>query len=385
MSPQLEVADIFRIHGAAYLAQHGNRVPMSHRRAMRAIQTCRTSALGGHVDRCERCGAHRISYNSCRNRHCPKCQFLKTERWVEARKGSLLPISYYHVVFTVPKQLRAIALRNQRLIYGILFEAASGTLFDLSRDPKYLGADIGFTMVLHTWSQTLAYHPHLHCIVTGGGLTTDGRWQPARDNFFLPVKVISRLFRGKFLDKLRRLLRSRKLAFDARLLDDLYRKEWTVYCRPPFHSAEHVVAYLGRYTHRIAISNQRLIAHDATQVRFRYRASHQTNRHATMRLDVYEFIRRFLLHVLPDGFVKIRHYGILSNRSGRKLHQCRALLLTIWTSSTSQTEVSWQDLLLRVAGIDVRVCSSCGGPMIRVEDFPPQRSPPQVPGTTAAA
>ena len=307
MSPQLEVADIFRMHGAAYLAQHGNRVPMSHRRAMRAIQTCRTSALGGHVDRCERCGAHRISYNSCRNRHCPKCQFLKAERWVEARKGSLLPISYYHVVFTVPQELRAIALRNQRLIYGILFEAASGTLFELSRDPKYLGADIGFTMVLHTWSQTLAYHPHLHCIVTGGGLTTDGRWQPARDNFFLPVKAISRLFRGKFLDKLRRLLRSRKLAFDARILDDLYRKEWTAYCKPPFHSAEHVVAYLGRYTHRIAISNHRLIAHDGTHIRFGYRASHLTNRHATMRLDVHEFTRRFLLHVLPDGFVKIRH------------------------------------------------------------------------------
>ena len=307
MTPQLEVADIFRRHGTAYLAQYGHRVPMSHRRAIRAIQTCRTSALGGHVHRCEHCGAERISYNSCRNRHCPKCQFLKTERWIEARKDNLLPIAYYHVVFTVPQELRVITLRNQRLIYGILFDAASQTLLELGRDPKYLNADIGFTAVLHTWSQTLAYHPHLHCIVTGGGLTKDGHWHAARSKFFLPVKVISRLFRGKFLDKLREALRSGKLVFNAGLLDDLHNKEWTVYCKPPFHSAEHVVAYLGRYTHRIAISNHRLIAHDGKQVQFRYRASQEGNRCRTMTLDVYEFMRRFLLHVLPDGFVKIRH------------------------------------------------------------------------------
>jgi hypothetical protein len=337
------------------------------------------------VDRCERCGAQRISYNSCRNRHCPKCQFLRAERWVEARKDNLLPIPYFHVVFTVPQQLRAIALRNQRLIYGILFEAASQTLLQLSRDPKHLGADVGFTAVLHTWSQTLAYHPHLHCIVTGGGLTTQGRWCAARRGFFLPVKVMSRLFRGKFLDKLRGLLRTRKLAFDAQILDDLYGKEWTVYCKPPFHSAEHVVAYLGRYTHRIAISNHRLIAHDGQHVEFRYRASQEGNRCRTMRLDVHEFMRRFLLHVLPDGFVKVRHYGILSNRSGRKLDQCRDLLLAVWTSSTPETKTSWQDLLLHLAGVDVRVCSSCGGSMTLAEILPPQRSPPQLSRNAAAA
>ena len=385
MSPPLEVADIFQNHGAAYLTHYGKRVPMSHRRAMRAIQICRTAELGGHLDRCEQCGVQRISYNSCRNRHCPKCQFLKAERWVEARKECLLPISYSHVVFTIPQELRAIVLGNQRLLYDVLFEAASATLRQLSRDPKHLGAEIGFTMVLHTWSQTLAYHPHVHCIVTGGGLTTDGRWKATRDNFFLPVKVMSRLFRGKFLDKLRHLLRSRKLAFDTRLLDDLYRKEWIVYCKPPFHNAEHVVAYLGRYTHRIAISNHRLIAHDDTHVRFRYRASRHNNHSATMSLDVLEFMRRFLLHVLPDGFVKIRHYGILSNRSGKKLRQCRALLLTIWTASTPETETSWQDLLLRVAGVDVRVCGNCGGPMMLIEGPPPQRPPPEVPRTAAAA
>ena len=243
MKPRLEVADIFRAHGTDYRNRFKNQMPLQHKRAMRAIEICRTAAMGGHIDRCEACGEQRISYNSCRNRHCPKCQCLKTERWIEARKDDLLPIPYFHVVFTLPEELRTVPLANQRVIYDLLFKAASETLIELGRDPKFLGANIGLIAVLHTWSQTLIHHPHVHCIVTGGGLAKDGIWKASRAGFFLPVKVVSRLYRGKLLAKLKAANRSRSLRKfpDTRQIDRLYAKEWSVYCKRPFAEPEHVV------------------------------------------------------------------------------------------------------------------------------------------------
>ena len=388
MKAGLDVADIFRAYGEVYQARYGDHMPLRQKRAMRAIQLCRTAALGGHIDKCEDCGAERNSYNSCRNRHCPKCQFLTTERWIEARREDLLPIPYFHVVFTLPEQLRSIALRNQRVVYGLLFKAASQTLLELARDPKYLGAEIGFTAVLHTWSQTLIDHPHLHCIVTGGGLSLDGQqWKSARTQFFLPVKVLSRVFRGKFLHYLKHSYAQGRLRFPGqiepledqllRLIRLLYETDWRVYCKPPFADAEDVVAYVGRYTHRIAISNQRLVSLQNDQVCFRYQDREHGNCTKTMVLDTFEFIRRFLLHVLPGGFVKIRHYGLLSNRTRhKKIACCRRLLGDMSSAGSERTKASWQELLFRLTGVDVQVCLSCGGRMSPVETIAPQRAPP---------
>ena len=266
-SGSVEVADIFRQHGPDYRRIHP--LPVTHLRAMHAIEICRTSELGGHVDTCDTCGATRISYNSCRNRHCPKCQFLRKEQWLEARNNDLLPIPYFHVVFTIPDDLNPLVLRNPSVMYNILFQAVSETLVELSRDPKHLGAKIGFIGILHTWGQNLMDHPHIHCVVTGGGLSSDGRkWVSCRKKFFLPVKVMSRLFRGKFLDYLRQSYDSHELTGISQLQDqetfkkflkDMYSREWVVYCKPPFNGAEGVLRYLGRYTHRIAIGNHRII------------------------------------------------------------------------------------------------------------------------------
>jgi hypothetical protein len=379
MRTELEVADIFRTHGGTYREQFGSRMPLQHKKAMRSIEICRTSELGGHIDRCDTCEAERISYNSCRSRHCPKCQFLKTERWIEDRKADLLPIPYFHVVFTLPQELRSLALANQRVIYDLLFKAASETLIELAADDKYLGAKIGLVAVLHTWSQTLVHHPHVHCIVTGGGLAKDGGWRASRADYLLPVKVLSRLYRGKMLDKLKTAERTGALqgGLDRSTERDLYAKEWTVYCKRPFASADHVVAYLGRYTHRIAISNHRLIDLDGDSVRFRYRDSAHGNQRKIMKLDGLEFIRRFLLHVLPHGFVKIRHYGLLGNRCRRAdIRVCRQRLLGIWEQSRQKEVKSWEEVLLQVAGIDTRKCPHCGGNMGRVEGLAPERVPP---------
>jgi len=379
MRPAIEVADIFRKHGAEYRARFGHRMPLQHKKAMRAIEVCRTAALGGHVDRCEDCGEQQISYNSCRNRHCPKCQFLKTERWIEARIEDLLPIPYFHIVFTLPEELRSVARSHQRVVYDLLFQAASQTLIELSADPKHLGAKIGLIAVLHTWSQTLIHHPHIHCIVTGGGLGEDGTWRAARRDFFLPVKVVSRLYRGKFLAKLRAAVRTGALdtPLSPEVMTALYRREWTVYCKRPFAGPQHVIAYLGRYTHRIAISNHRLIDHTDDTVRFRYRDSADGNRGKIVQLEAQEFIRRFLLHVLPHGFVKIRHYGILANRCRQSdIRTCRRALIGIWQNSQPREAKPWEELLLKVAGIDVKTCSRCGGRMMRIQGLAPERAPP---------
>ncbi len=393
MKRSLEVAHIFRAFGAAYRDAHAQEMPLRHLRAMRAIEVCRTAELGGHVEECDHCGALRISYNSCRNRHCPKCQCLDKERWLESRKRDVLPTSYFHVVFTLPQDLRPIALRNQRVIYTILFKAASETLKELAKDPTHLGAEIGFIAILHTWSQTLIDHPHIHCIVTGGGLSLDGkRWISCKKSFFIPVKILSRLFRGKFLAYLREAHDSGKLLFPGKIahlkgrpafeamLTDLYRHEWVVYCKPPFKNAETVIDYLGRYTHRVALSNDRLVTFIGDQVTIRYRDSDDSDKIKCMPLDAFEFIRCFLLHILPDQFMKIRHYGILSNRNrNTKLPKCKEILGVSTNEDHEVKKPSWEELLTRITGIDPMLCPHCGkGKMILKEVLLPtiNRAPP---------
>jgi len=347
-------------------------MPLRHLRVMNAIEVCRTAKLGGHVDECDRCGALRISYNSCRNRHCPKCQSLAKERWLEERKRDLLPAPYFHVVFTLPASLRPWAQSNQQVMYDLLFRSASQTLTTLAKDPKYLDAQIGFMAVLHTWTQTLIDHPHLHCIVTAGGLSRDGeQWITWRKGLFIPVKVLSRLFRGIFLHDLRRAYTSGKLKIPDNLQDPdpgaafnrlvarLYRQTWVVHCKAPMGRPEDVIEYLARYTHRVAISNDRLVRLQDDQVVFRWRDRARHDRVRLMTLEVGEFIRRFLLHVLPDGFVKIRYYGIFSHRSrNTKLAQCKRIL---GVPSAKQPEaISWQERLRRLTGIDPTVCPHCG-------------------------
>ncbi len=387
MKPSLEVADIFRAYGAAY--RQADEMPLRYLRAMRAIEVCRTAELGGHVDECDHCGQLRISYNSCRNRHCPKCQGLDKERWLEARKRDILPTHYFHLVFTLPEGLRPLCLRNQKVAYSILFKSGSESLKQLSEDPKHQGAEVGFIAVLHTWSQTLIDHPHLHCIVTGGGLSLDGKaWIPCKGEFFLPIKVLSRLYRGKFLAHLQEAYEKGKLVFPGKiahleeksafkgLLRELYKQEWVVYCKPPLRSAESVMEYLGRYTHRVAISNDRLVKMEGGRVIFRYRDRGDNDRVRLMTLDADEFIRRFLLHILPDSFVKIRHYGILSNRNRkRKLLLCRRLLGVHQQQERIEKE-PWQDLLTRLIGIDPRICPYCGkGKMVLKEILNPSALP----------
>ncbi|MFH1312336.1 MAG: IS91 family transposase, partial [Candidatus Eisenbacteria bacterium] len=339
---------------------------------MRAIEICRTAALGGHVDECDRCGALRISYSSCRNRHCPKCQSLAKERWLEDRKREILPTPYFHIVFTLPASLRPWAQGNQQVVYDILFKAASRTLSTLARDPKYLDAQIGFIAVLHTWTQTLIDHPHLHCIVTAGGLSKDGKqWISWRKGLFIPVKVLSVLFRGVFIDHLKRAhesgqlvvpehirLRDRDTALES-LLADLYRQSWVVHCKAPMGRPEDVIDYLARYTHRVALSNDRLVRLRGDEVTFRWRDRARHNKARLMNLGADEFIRRFLLHVLPDGFVKIRYYGIFSHRN-RKTKALRARRILGLKPESQADTISWQEQLRRLTGIDPRVCPHCG-------------------------
>jgi ribosomal protein L32 len=334
---------------------------------MHAIETCRTAVLGGHVDECEECGHVKISYNSCRNRHCPKCQFLKKEKWIEARGKELLPIEYFHVVFTLPVELNPLALRNSEPIYTILFKAASETLTDLA--DKRLGVKIGFIAVLHTWGQNLMDHPHLHCIVSGGGLS-HGEWISSKRRFLFPVKVLSRLFKGKFLFFLRKAYEAGELHglgedFTA-FLSGLYAKDWVVDCRPPFNGPETVLGYLGRYTHRVAITNHRILGMEDGKVSFSWKDYADGSRQKVMTLDAFEFIRRFMLHVLPDGFVKIRHYGLLSNRNRKACLEICRTLLEVKEPDPAPSE-TWQESLLRITGVDVTRCPLCQGQMRRKE------------------
>ncbi|MCB1543769.1 MAG: IS91 family transposase [Rhodoblastus sp.] len=387
--PRLEAADIFRRHGEAFRAASSGRVSLAQRRVMSAIELCRTAALGGHVERCEDCAHQRIAYNSCRNRHCPKCQWQAAERWLEARKAELLPVPYYHVVVTLPAEVGAIAYQNKTAVYGLLFKSAAQTLATIAADPRHLGAEIGVTAVLHTWGQNLDHHPHVHCIVPGGGLSPNGeRWISCRPGFFLPVRVLSRLFRRLFLDGLVALHAAGALSFFNDLgpladhatflahLTPLRTREWVVYAKRPFAGPTQVLAYLARYTHRVAIGNSRLVDLDDGHVRFRWKDYRVKGRakNKIMTLAASEFIRRFLLHVLPDGFNRIRHYGLFANgHRAAKLALCRALL----DAARADTEATTQEH--RDERSESPPCPCCGGRMLRVESFEGSRSRPSTP------
>ena len=340
IAPLLEVADVIRSYGPAYLDAYGEVTSAGQQRVLRELARCRTAALGGHVEACDECGHRQIAYNSCRNRHCPKCQGPACARWMEDRAAELLPVEYFHVVFTLPSGLGPIALQNPRLVYGTLFRAAAETLLQLAADPKHLGADIGFFAVLHTWGQNLHLHPHVHCVVLGGGIALDGsRWIACRSGFFLPVAVMRRLFRGKFLALFHEAYRNGRLSFHGQqqpladpalfvhFLDSLRQTEWVVYAKPPYGGPDSVLKYLARYTHRVAISNHRLIKMEDGKVFFHWKDYAHGSVQKTMALDAVEFLRRFLQHVVPSGFMRIRHFGFLSPRcKEEKLQRCRQLL-----------------------------------------------------------
>jgi Putative transposase/Transposase zinc-binding domain len=356
---------------------------------MSAIEACRTSLLGGHKDECDTCGHLRISYNSCRNRHCPKCQFLRKEQWIEARTEDLLPIRYFHVVFTIPAELNPLVFSNQKVAYNLLFRSVSETLLTLSHDPKHLGAQIGFIGILHTWGQNLMDHPHVHCIVTGGGLSPEGsRWVSCRKNFFIHVKVLSALFKPKFLAYLKESFQSGNLIFpgsigylkDPHVFEGFIRqfkqKKWVVYCKPPVNGVEGVLQYLSRYTHRIAISNNRILKLECGNVSFLWRDYADGDKEKIMTLNAHEFIRRFLLHVLPDRFVKIRHYGLLANRKRKdNIALCRKYLGSYKTETKDKDlPLTWQKHLLKVSGVDLTKCPVCKkGTMVMVEVLHPLR------------
>ena len=380
--PRLEVTDIFRRHGAAWRAANASHMNLAQRRVMTAIEICRTAELGGHVERCEDCAHTRIAYNSCRNRHCPKCQWSAAQRWLAAREAELLPARYFHVVFTLPAAIGTIAYQNKAKVYGLLFTAAAETLTTIAADPRHLGTEIGITAVLHSWGQNLDHHPHVHCIVPGGGITPKGdRWVHCRPNFFLPVRVLSRLFRRLFLDGLAKLHAAGQLQFFgnitglgepaafAKYLSPLRRTEWIVYAKAPFAGPAQVLAYLARYTHRVAISNRRLIEIGEDHVSFRCKDYREKGRHRSkvMQLTPGEFMRRFLLHVLPGGFHRIRHYGLFANgHRTEKLALCRRLLDVPAKSGDGSGE-GCSELLT-----DERLpppCPHCGGRMTIIEVF----------------
>jgi hypothetical protein len=374
--PPLEVADIIRAAGDHFTDRNERHLAWPQLKVLRAIRNCRTQSLGGHLDRCSGCGHEAISYNSCRNRHCPKCQTNAREQWLAKRSEDLLPVPYFHVVFTLPHDLSGLALQNKKLLYDLLFRAAAETLIEIAADPKYLGADIGFLAVLHTWGQNLQHHPHIHCVIPAGGLALDhARWIRAPTSFFLPVRVLSKVFRGKFVDGLKRLFQAKKLSFHGALrsladwkqfrgfLRQLFRKDWVVYAKRPFRSSEYVLQYLARYTHRVAISNHRLIAFENGEVSFRYKDYAHGNKKRKMTLSANEFLRRFLLHVLPRGFVRIRHFGFLANRSRARLVAICRQLLSDAPRTRLPTEVAlpprqWP-------------CPRCGAAMIVVERLNP--------------
>jgi hypothetical protein len=367
---RVELADVVRAHGAAY--QRAHPLCRAQRRALRAIAACRTAALGGHRAVCTTCGAERITYNSCRNRHCPKCQRVATERWLAARRREVLPIPYFHVVFTLPHALNPLAQSHPRLLYRLLFQSAASTLLRFGRDPRHLGGDVGVTAVLHTWGQALTQHLHVHCVVTGGALAPDGsHWIPARPRFLFPVRALAQVFRGRYLAGLQRAFDRGELHLTGGLaplaeppafaawLAELRRAAWVVYCKPPFAGPAHVLAYLGRYTHRVALSNDRLLAVTDGRVRFRWRDYADGDRLKVMDLTAEEFLRRFLLHIVPAGFVRIRHFGLLANRRrAAALAQCRALMAQPALPPSAPPE-SVRDLLLRVTGVDIERCPVC--------------------------
>ena len=406
--PKLEIADIFRAHGPVWRQANAGHISLSQLKVMSAIEACRTEALGGHVAGCAKCGHHHIAYNSCKNRHCPKCQGPAARDWMEARAEDLLPVEYFHVVFTLPAEMAQIAYWNKKAVYGLLFKASAETVMTIAADPKRMGARVGMTSVLHTWGSALTHHPHIHMIVPGGGLSTDGtRWVACRPGFFLHVRVLSRLFRRLFLEGLMDLHRAGKLIFFGDLaglaeakafatwLTPFRKSEWVVYAKPPFGGPEAVLAYLSRYTHRVAISNARLISADANTVAFRWkdyriksgaalpgsglRSTTTRGRQKVMRLATSEFIRRFLIHVLPDGFHRIRHYGLLASSTRKtNITKIRALLCVQRAEQTAAPRLEAEIIPLTLR----EPCPCCGGTMRIIEIFrrgqkPMSRAPPR--------
>jgi hypothetical protein len=369
--PPWEVADVIRKAGSKFVERYQQSLTWAQVKVLTALVRCRTAALGGHRDQCLRCGYQAISYNSCRNRHCPKCQTNAREKWLRQRQQELLPVDYYHLVFSVPHALVPLIWQNKKVLFTLLFESTAAALLEVAADPKHLGAELGFLSILHTWGQTLQPHPHLHCVVPGGGLSPDHqRWIASGAHFFLPVKVLSRVFRGKFVDGLRRLARNGRLAFHgeclplanprafAVFLDTLSRQDWVVYAKPPFGGPEHVLQYLARYTHRVAISNHRLVAVTDSHVTFRWKDYAHHSRQRIMTLTGEEFLRRFVQHVLPKGFPRIRYFGWLANRRRKSLLPiCRLLL--------AQTPPP--PALIPSNEPAVWLCPSCHGPMQVVE------------------
>jgi Putative transposase/Transposase zinc-binding domain len=386
MRPVLEVADVFRRHGKDFRRERGAHLGRVERRVMAAIEACRTAALGGHVEQCGECGLVRCAYNSCRNRHCPKCQGVARAEWLEARRAELLPVAYYHVVFTLPPAAGEIAFQNKRVVYSILFRAAADALRDIAANPRHLGAEIGTVAVLHSWGQALQHHPHLHCIVPGGGLSPDQtRWIACRPGFFLPVRVLSRRFRELFLARLRTAFAAGALRFSGALdalaepgsfaerLRTLRVTEWVVYAKRPFAGPEQVLAYLARYTHRVAIANTRIVQLEEGQVSFTWKDYRHAGKTKVMSLAAGEFMRRFLLHVVPDGFHRIRHLGFLANgHRTAKLALCRALLAT---STPELPTESRRERHRRLSGYAVDVCPECGGTMQERGPLPSQPMP----------
>lgn len=396
LRPALEVADILRRHGTAFLDKHGAWLSATQRQALRDLAVCRTAALGGHVEHCLDCGHQRIAYHSCRNRHCPKCQALARAQWLDRQAEHLLPVEYHHVVFTLPAELSDLALANAAVVYDLLLRSSAATLRDVAANPKRLGALPGMLLVLHTWGQNLHHHPHVHCVVTGGGLSCDASgqvdavpcWRACRPGFFLPVRVLSRVFRGQFLASLRQAFAEGQLLFPGRLahlssasafvawLRPLYGKDWVVYAKPPFGGPAQVLKYLARYTHGVAISNVRLVAmtgEDDSEgtVTFRYKDYADSHRCKTMTLTAQEFLRRFVQHVLPRGFVKIRHYGLLANRCREQLLSvCRRLLLA--TVAAQAAAASSDDAVIEPAPL--ACCAKCGGSRLAYRELTPEEA-----------
>jgi hypothetical protein len=385
--PALEVADVIRDCGAAFLGRSGGGLSAAQRQALRDLAACRTAALGGHVQRCLDCGHERIAYNSCRNRHCPKCQALARAAWLDRQAGHLLPVEYYHVVFTLPAEVGALALAHPAVVYDLLLRSAAATLRAVAANPRRLGATVGVLAVLHTWGQNLHHHPHVHCVVTGGGLSCDRtgkvdaapRWVACRPGFFLPVRVLSRAFRGQFLAGLRAALDAGELRLPEALHEPragaawwaaLYAREWVVYSKRPFGGPGQVLKYLARYTHRVAISNSRLVELRDGRVTFRYQDYADARRHKTMTLDAVEFVRRFVQHVLPKGFVKVRHYGLLANAQREaRLALCRRLLLVATVAAALPPPAA-----VPLEPAQPRCCPKCGGSRLVYHELDPIRA-----------
>ena len=377
MKPKYDIGAIIRDNWEWVI--HNPRFTAHHKRMLRAMSLCRTQALGGHIDACTDCGCIRISYNSCRNRHCPKCQSVQREKWILKREAELLPVPYFHVVFTIPNTLNPLCLHHPKMMYNLLFNAAQQTIKTFAKDPKYLGAKPGMTAILHTWGQNLSLHPHLHCIVPGGGLTQKGDWKNAHPNgkFLFPVKAMSKVFRAKFVATFRKQVTVKHITIQPNIFKQLFAKNWVVYAKRPFGDPKQVIEYLGRYTHKIAITNHRIVGLSNSSITFHYKDYRKAGKVQLMELSIKEFIRRFALHILPAGFIRIRHYGFLASRFKKdNLAKARASLKV--SPPLVNVPLGWQIISKQRLGFDPQICSYCGAKaMVRIEILPPTRAPPQ--------